>query len=272
MEGRPMSITQVVQWLYQNLEYPWVLAFIIPLVPLTIYVLRKDFLKLKEEPEVKAVKRKTQFFMMFTRTLIFLALLIAIASPFTQKEKTIEGDTFIQLLVDNSTSMELFKNNADELKTKLEKKLNTEVKVIGLGETSNIGDEILNTLQPHGSVLLFSDGNANAGAALGDVALYASKIDATINAISLEPQKKEANVVILGPSKTMEDAENTFTVLVRKVGDVGPVKLTVTLDGETVYDQVTADPAIQINRKLPQGTHQFTAKIDFPDHFAQNNV
>ncbi len=267
-----MSATDILRWSYAHMEYPWVLLLIIPLILITIWLLRREFLVVKEELEAKIQKRRVRRLMYFTRTLIFVCLLIALASPFVQREKIIEGDPFIQLLVDNSTSMALFEDVSRQLASSLEKKMNTEVKVIGTGTMSNIGDAVLNNLEPHGSILLLSDGNANSGADLGDVALYASKLNASINAIRLNPVRDDAGVQIYGPSKTLEDSENTFTVVINRVGNVNGVPLKVTLDGEVVYDQVTNENSFQFTRQLTKGTHKITAQIASADFFPNNNV
>ena len=267
-----MSVTDILRWFYAHMEYPWVLLLIIPLVPLLIWILRHDFVVFKEELIVKLQKRRVRRLMLFTRTILFILVLLALASPYTQTEKTIEGDPFIQLLVDNSTSMALFEDVSSSLAARLEKKLNTEVKVVGTGTMSNIGDGVLNNIQPYGSILLLSDGNVNSGANLGDVALFASKMNATINAVKLNAVRNDAGVEVFGPSKTLENSENSFTVFVNRVGDIKAVRLTVTLDGETVYDQVTNEKAYQFTRKLTKGNHKITAKIDSSDFFPNNNV
>ncbi len=267
-----MSLTDVLRWAYAHMEYPWVLLLIVILIPALLWLLRHEFLVLKEDLEVKRQKQKIRRLMFFTRSALFVLVLIALASPYVQREKTIEGDPFIQLLVDNSTSMALFEDVSQSLASRLEKKLNTEVKVVGTGTVSNIGDAVLNNLEPHGSILLLSDGNVNSGASLGDVALFASKLNATINAIQLNPVRSDASVQVFGPSKVLENAESTFTVLVHRVGNVGSVRLLVTLDGETVYDQVTSENAFQFMRQLPKGPHRITAKIDSQDFFPNNNI
>jgi len=267
-----MSLTDVLQWAYARMEYPWVFIFVIPAIFVIYWLLKKEYFVIKEDPEVKLQKRKVRKLMLFTRSLIVILLLIALSSPFVQKEKTIEGDPSILLLVDNSTSMELFEDFTPELAARLEKKMNTEVKHIGAGTVSNIGDSILSELQPHGSILLYSDGAANSGANMGDVALYASKLNATVNAIQLSPSKNDAHVYVFGPAKTLEDSDNTFTVVVGKAGNIGPVHLKVTLDGETIFDQFTPNNVYEFTKKLPQGTHRITATIDSQDYWPQNNV
>ena len=267
-----MSLTDILRWTYAHMEYPWVLLLIIPLIPITIWLLKHQFLVVKEELEVKRQKRKVRRLMYFTRIVLFILVLIALASPFVQKEKMIEGDPFIQLLVDNSTSMSVFQDVSQQLAAGLEKKMNTEVKIIGTGTVSNIGDSVLNNLEPHGSILLLSDGNANSGADLGDVALFASKLNASINTINLKSVKNDASVRVVGPSKTLENAENTFAVLINRVGDVKGVHLKVMLDDEVVHDEITTKNTFQFSRQLTKGTHRITASIVTQDFFPNNNV
>jgi len=267
-----MSVTDILRWAYAHMEYPWVLLLIFLLVPILIWILRREFLVMKEDLEVKRQKRKLRKLMFFSRVLLFVLVLIALASPYVQREKIIEGDPFIQLLVDNSTSMVMFEDVAQSLASRLEKKLNTEVKVVGSGTVSNIGDAVLNNLEPHGSILLLSDGNANDGASLGDVALFATKLNSTINAIDLNLVKSDAGVQVFGPSKTLENSDNTFTVVINRVGDVKGVPLKVVLDDEVVFDQVISENAFQFTRQLTEGTHKITASIASQDFFPNNNV
>jgi hypothetical protein len=134
------------------MEYPWVLLFAVVAIPLIWWLLRHDFVIFKEELIVKLQKKRVRRLMFFTRSALVILVLCALASPYVQQEKIIEGDAFVQLLVDNSTSMALFEDVSQALATKLEKKMNTEVKMVGSGAISNIGDSVLNNLQPHGSI------------------------------------------------------------------------------------------------------------------------
>lgn len=265
------TVTEVMRLAYQVMEYPWALLLIIPAIILLFWILMHTFVKVEEEPAVTAQKRRARRVMYFTRFVIIVLLCIAIASPYVLDEKIIEGDPFIQLLVDNSTSMQLFRDVSAQLAADLEKKTNTEVKVIGSSAASNIGDSVLNNLKPHTSTLLLSDGNVNVGASLGDVALFASKLNATVNAIRLDPIRNDAGVMIYGPAKTLEGAETNFVVFINKVGDMKSVHLKVTLDGEVLHDKMTTEPAVQFTKKLTKGTHKVQAEITAQDHFLQNN-
>lgn len=267
-----MNATEILRWAYAHMEYPWALVFIVIFIPILFWILRREFLVLKEPIEVKVQKRKVRKLMYLTRTLLILLLLGAIASPYIQRQKVIDGDPYIEFLIDNSTSMALFQDVSQSLSTNLEKRTTTEVKVIGSDTTSNIGDSVLSSIKPHGSILLLSDGNANVGADLGDVALFAAKLNATVNAIRLTPIHDDASVEIIGPAKTLENADNTFTVFINRVGNVKAVNLQVALDGEVVYDKVTLENSVSITRQLTQGNHRLTAKITLNDYFPTNNV
>jgi len=267
-----LDVTTILRFLYARMEYPGALLLIIPALIILYFLLPREFLSLKEELEVKEQKRKVRKLMYFTRTLMIILLAVALASPYIQEEKTIDGDPYIQLLVDNSTSMTIFEDISQPLAAALEKKLNTEVKIVGTSTSSNIGDAVLNNIKPHASVLLLSDGNVNTGASLGDVALYATKLNATINAIQLEPIKNDAAVTIIGPSKTLENSDTTFAAIINKVGSENKIHLTVTLDSQTIYDLDTSATTVPFTKQLTQGTHKITATINSNDYFPQNNV
>lgn len=267
-----MSIASFVKLAYNYFEHPLVILLAIPLIIASWWLIRREFIKLKEDPDVVKQKRAARKVMYITRAIMVLFLCIALAAPYIQHEKIIEGDPFIKLLLDNSTSMELFENIAPRLQEDLEKRLTVEAKTIATGERSDLGDAILNNLEPGQSILLVTDGNSNFGANLGDVALFANKLNATINAISLTAKERDVGVTILGPSKTMSEVENTFTVILNQVGDKQPVHVQVSMDGELVLDETTSEPVREITRKLSEGYHQMTARIDHKDYFEQNNI
>lgn len=267
-----MSVTDFLRWVYGFMEHPWVLLLVIPAFLLIVWLLRRDFIAMKEDVQTRKQRKRLQRIMLLTRTVMVLLVLVALASPYIQSEKIIDGDPFVQVLVDNSTSMSVFEDVSGELVAALKNKVNTEVKSVGSGTVSNIGDAVLNNLQPHSSIVLLSDGSANAGADLGEVALFASKLNASVNAISLSEARNDASVQVFGPSKLLEDSEGTFTVLINRVSGVKSVNLKVTLDGETVVDESTSKNSFQFTRQLSQGTHRITARIDSPDFFPNNNV
>ena len=257
---------------YRYFEQPWALLLFIPIILVLYFILKKKFVNVKEEPDVIKQKKFLRKAIFILRALAIILLLIAVATPYHQTSKIIEGDAYIKLLVDNSTSMQLFESISAELAQNLEKKLTVEVKTICEGEHSAIGDAILNSLEPHDSILLVSDGNTNSGADLGDVALFAAKLNSTINAIDLNPVHDDAGIVIIGPSKSQEGVENKFSIIINTVGTVKKLPVKITFNNEVVYEQETDQQIIHFTRLLTPGYHRITAEIKANDYFPQNNV
>ncbi|MBD3361550.1 VWA domain-containing protein [Candidatus Woesearchaeota archaeon] len=261
------SITAVENLAYTYLENPYVLLLIIPILIVLFFIMRRDFVKIKQDPETVRKKHRLRSIMFITRSLMALLILIALASPFYDAHKTIEGDPYIKILVDNSSSMQLYESFAYDLAQKLERKMPVEVYSFGSAEHSDVGDAILANLKPRDSIILVSDGNANAGSSLGDVGLFAAQLNSTINAVKLNSIKDDAGVVVLGPAKTQEGVPNTFTVFVSEVGNPN-YELEVTLDGQ----RVRLDENNQFVEEFNYGYHKIVAKLITDDHFEQNNV
>lgn len=255
-----------------QLENPYILLLIIPIAIILYFFIRYNFVNVQEEPLQEKRRKIVRIIMLATRILIFLALLIAIASPYQDTQKIIQGDPILKIVVDNSTSMNLFKSIQPDFFDKLKQKVDVEITTAGYGETSDIGDGALGALGPYESVLLISDGQATKGASMGDVALYAQKLNSTINGITLTQVHDDASVWIDGPAKTMADAENTFAVNIGRVGKTVPIHLIVTLDGQTVIDKTTTNSQETFTEKLTEGYHELIAKLDTQDYFPQNNI
>ncbi len=267
----PIAIMRALS-LVDYLEYPWVIPLILPLMILIIPILRRDFVKLKEDDIVRRRRKLVQKIMMLTRTIIFLLVLIAIASPYQQQEKEIQGDPVLRVIVDNSSSMHVLESLPPSFIPALKDRLEVEVLHAGSAERSDIGDTILGALGEYESVLLVTDGNVNGGSSLGDVALYAARQNSSIHAVSLASRQDDASVSISGPGKTLSGVESTFTVRIRRTGGIGAVPLLVTLDGREVLRQTTTEETIEIKQTLGDGYHTLTASIDVKDFFAQNNM
>lgn len=259
---------------FLHLENPWLIILIIPIFFALRYLLKKEFIKLREEEEHRHRRILVQKVMLATRTAIFLLLLIALASPFMQRERTIEGDPFLKIIVDNSTSMSALQKIPDNFIEELRKSISVEVRSIGSGDESPIGDDLLNTLEPYESVLLITDGYATRGASIGDVVFYATKLNSTINSLSLKEDKPDVSISISGPSKTMADIENTFTVNLNKVGSMrsSSIPLTVKADGNTIFSGEVNGYKYEFTKTLSEGFHTITAQTNIADTFAENNI
>ena len=142
----------------------------------------------------RGVKRQTINFLLI-RSVIVLLILAALCEPFYSTEQKIyTGSSKIIILVDNSTSMDLFdtsvseriysdiKNLAETFNENIStgnKTLDVEMRYFSAGNSTAIGDALYEFAGSKNSqVILISDGNNNEGRSLNDVvrALNASGV------------------------------------------------------------------------------------------------
>ncbi len=210
-----------------------------------------------------------------SRCLIFSILIIAIASPFSLEEKTVQGNPSLTMLVDNSTSFELFEQDiVSGLKVSLEKEIPTTLRYIARGEESPIGDSLLNNMGGNDNLLLISDGNNNKGTDLGDVMMLASSLNTTISSLNINPIKTDLVVTIDGPSELIFGTEALLYVDVKQTGPISQgYDIQVVIDDEIVIDEkATGTKTFEIEQMLQTGYHKIKASITANDYFKQNNV
>ncbi|MFH1642227.1 MAG: vWA domain-containing protein [Nanoarchaeota archaeon] len=254
---------------------PHIILLIIPLIFLLYYLINRTFVSFKTkaaEEEFIRSKTKDRYFLLVSRSIIFLLVLIALATPYTEKSVTVAGDTSLLVLADNSSSFDLFdKAIAPALVSGLKGKIPVNFKYIAANELSAIGDGILNNMKGDDNILVITDGNNNHGRVLGDVILFASSLNTSISALNLDPVKNDVGVEIVGPSQAIVSEENTFIIKINEVGSVSDYLVEVFVDGELVSSQKNA-PTTDIRRSFSEGFHKIQAKITADDHFLQNNV
>lgn len=255
---------------------PDMLLLIIPIIFLLIVIINIDFIKFKTKQEKESYrksKEKIRKYIIVFRSLIFVLLIIAFTSPYTEEETMVKGDPKLTILADNSSSFELFdKTIAPELGSKLEKIIPIKLAYIASGEKSAIGDGILNNIQGDDNILIVSDGNNNYGRDLGDMMLFASLLNTTISALKIEPIKNDIGVSIEGPYKVIVGTDNTFTVRVNEIGEALDYNLEVLVDGATVIGEKKGKTQ-EFTTRFSYGNHKITAKITrVEDYFLQNNV
>ncbi|MBD3310565.1 VWA domain-containing protein [Candidatus Woesearchaeota archaeon] len=253
-----------------GLKYPLALFAYIPIAIIIIVLVKKQFLKSEEVLR----KRFDRAFLIFSRLLIFLLLVIAIANPYQFKETTVTGDASVLILRDNSTSFSLFDSQEiDKLVDNIRQHIPVTEKFIGYGERSAIGDGILTNMQGDDNLLVITDGNNNQGRDLGDMVVFASLVNTTINTLKLEPDKKDTSVFIEGPSQSIVDTESEFFVEIAQVGGSAPYTLTLKLDGKEISSgEYQGERVEQFSKVLEEGYHQIVAIVDVEDHFEENNI
>src|SRR3990167_9302722 len=263
-------------------RYSYVLVAIIPMLLFLFWFMRKTFVKfnnrLELEDYVKS-KRKDRKIVLAMRSLAFIFLMIAIASPFILESKTVPGDPRLTILVDNSSSMTLYKANiAQDLYRKLEGTMPVSIRTIANGEHSTIGNGILNTIEGNDNVLVISDGVNNEGKLLGDIMLFASGINSSVSTLKMEPVQGDAGVIIDGPPELIKDTEGDLVVHVNVVGKNNFYTVQVTMDESNLIFEETAasSKSFAFSKKFPEGEyHKITARlldIKGDDYFKDNNI
>ncbi len=263
-------------------RYSYVLIAIVPVLLLLFWFSRKTFVKFANRLELEAYlksKKTDRMLVLLLRSLAFVFLLVAIASPFVLESKTVQGDPRLTILVDNSSSMVLYNPNiAYELYKKLEGALPVNIRTIATGEHSAIGNGVLNNIEGDDNVLVITDGVNNEGKLLGDIMLFATNINSSVSTLRMEPIKSDVGVTIDGPPELIKDTEGDFVVRVSVVGKNIPYTLQVTADDTLLVmeEQASTSKTFTFSRKFGEGEHhKLTAKlldVGSEDYFKNNNI
>jgi uncharacterized membrane protein len=266
-------------------DKPDLLLLIPAVLVILILILIKSFVaidkKRLDDKRFIRSRRAYRIFIFITRALIFSLLFIALADPYGMVEKEVPGDLTITLLIDNSTSMQMFDTTfVPTLKAELEKRLPVKMSYIAAPLDSNIGDGVLNSLEKDKNILLVSDGQATSGTTLMDVMLFSASLNSSASAINIKPIHSDVGVSIKGPSKTIAEVENIYEVRISRVAPEGtaaqPLRLLVGLDDEIIFDDFIAKDKYTFTRNFTDGYHRIVARILPPegseDYFTDNNV
>jgi len=257
------------------------LFWILPIVLALILILVITFVKL--DPRLKENKKYIHHrwvyrsFMFLTRLVIFALIIFAFAEPYGEVTKDIPGDTSLTILVDNSTSMELYDLSfIPILKNLIEQEIPVKLRTIATGLDSKIGEGVLANVEQNKNLLVISDGQITEGLSLGGISLLASNLNSTISMIELASDKQDFGVEVFGPSKTIAEVNNQYKVRINRFGEsqAHKVKLVVEVDGEQIIDTLTDKSIVEFTRNFTEGTHKIEAKLALSsggDYFPQNN-
>ncbi|HII68850.1 TPA: VWA domain-containing protein [Candidatus Woesearchaeota archaeon] len=257
------------------LAHPYALLWLAALLVLLVPVIRMNTVTFKSKQEKEDYlheKRVLRIAFTILRSLVLVLILLAIASPFITTNEIVHGYPSLTVLVDNSTSFSVFdKAPVDSLVAQLNEHIPLRVHTIGSGEHSALGDGILNSMQGDDNLLVISDGQNTEGRVLGDVVLFAAKLNTTISTVSLTPKAGDLAVSIKGPREVILGQENEFLVEVALAGNTGAYTLEVEIDGEKVVSERDVS-AKAITRAFASGYHRITARLITDDFFEENNI
>ena len=257
------------------LSKPMMLLGALPLIIVLFWLLFKDFVKVDrrftDEENFMSRRNKARWALLFTRSVVIILLFIALAVPYTEKHVFAETDPTLTVLVDKSASMEVM-NTAfmDDFLETLRDKVPVKVRDIGSTMESRLGDEVLASLREGENLLLITDGNSQGGVRMKEVALFASTINSSINALELEAEDYDVSVSVLGPSKAVDGVNNTYAVVLSRTHEV-PTNLVVSIDGEETRYEGFLQDTLAFERSFTKGSHLINARVEGDDYFPENN-
>jgi len=252
---------------YQNyiLQDPEALWLLLPALILMMIVFS---IRSRRKHEIG---RKTVFrpFMFFWTMLILALLAIAASSPAIEESVPAGQVQMIKILVDNTTSMQVYDTDVGDIVSGLgEKGILTEVSYISTADSA-LGDELLKKLSPEQDILFVTDGMSNRGASMSDVAILAANMGSRIFSLRMRPERHDQAVVIEGPDKVISGADTEFIVRVMDREGKGGGKLRIRVDQQVVFEGNT-EGYFYLNESFIEGEHKISAEID-DDFFPQNN-
>ncbi|MCB9358304.1 VWA domain-containing protein [Candidatus Woesearchaeota archaeon] len=257
--------------------YPIYLWMIIPLFFVLSFLLMRDFIRidhdLKENKSFMRRRKTLKTFMFISRFVIFSLVLVLFAKPFIELQTTESGSPKVTILVDNSSSMDVYDMSfVDGLVEDIKKEIPVKVRMLTSDPSrSNLGDDIISYLEQDTNILVISDLQVTDGITLDDALLHSSFLNATISGINLESNKKDVSVWIEADDKATRDQEMVFTVHINKL-NIAEYNLVVNIDGNPVFNARDTRSIIQFTHTFNVGDHIIEAKLIGEDDVSENNV
>ena len=196
-----------------------------------------------------------------SRLAVFCLIIAAAANPYFVELQTVQSQKpSITILDDKTGSMEVFD---PDVATRLSNIFDARIRSFS-GDSTPLGEKILQNVLPGETIVLASDGYSNSGRSLNDVLPIVRGSNATVFAITLAPVKNDACVEISGPNTAVLGGDYPFTVIVRSsITYKGP--LSVFADEKLIYsNEITANgtTTIKISHSfLETGNHILRATI-----------
>jgi Mg-chelatase subunit ChlD/uncharacterized membrane protein len=247
-----------------NLQQPEMLWFLVPLLAAGIYLIRKGAKK----------------GLIISRMVVIALLIIALASPYNVVSKTSSSENpDIVLISDETASMELFeKQTATELYESLA--ANTPTSIVKLtGESTALGDAIVQYARGDNQIVIVSDGNNNQGQSLDKALEFAKETGTTVYSVIPELQVNDVSLYIRGEKTVVLNNEYQFDLILQQARD-SPISCQIEMyvDDQLVrsrsYDLEDRSRTIPVTYTFNSlGAHTITARIKAAeeDKFLINN-
>jgi uncharacterized membrane protein len=207
-----------------------------------------------------------------SRLAVLCLIIISAANPyFVQTHIEQSASPSITILDDRTGSMSIFD---PAIASRLSQFL-PEAQIRSFsGNTTPLGDKVIQYSRPGESLVLVSDGYSNSGTPLADALAFARSANTTVFAIDSQPIRSDAGVEISGANTAVLGGGYPFTVIVRS-SDRYQGPLTVLADDMPIYRaDITANgtSSIKISQTFTEtGPHVLRASIA-PDLQPANDV
>lgn len=237
-----------------NLQQPEMLWLMVPVLAAGIYLIHKGAKK----------------GLIISRMIVLALLVIALASPYNVVSKISSSETpDIVLISDETSSMELFEQ---ETMTDLYESLaaNTPTNVVKLtGESTALGDAIVQYARGDNQIVLVSDGNSNKGQGLEEALEFARETGTTVYSVTPELKVNDVSLHINGEKTAVQNNEYVFEMIVQQAGNA-PISYDIEV---YVDDKLLPDPSKTYNQEGDQreilvthtfdslGAHKITASV-----------
>ncbi len=205
-----------------------------------------------------------------SRLVVFCLIIAAAANPYFVQTHTTQSERPSIIVLDDKTgSMQIFD---PDVAARVADNAKAQVRSF-TGDSTPLGDKIIQYALPGNSLVLVSDGYSNSGRPLADALALAKAANTTTFAISLAPVKDDSSVEISGTNTAVLGGDFPFTVMVHSASRYqGP--LSVFADEKLIYSDkldVNGSTSIKISHAfLETGNHILRATIA-PDVQPVNN-
>lgn len=209
--------------------------------------------------------------LVLSRAIVLSLVVVALANPYVVATYTRETTSpSITILDDQTDSMALFDTGVAQRLH--ERFVNSQISTFK-GNSTPLGDRILQHVSQGSTVLLVSDGYSNAGRPLEDALALARASNTSVFAIGMEPRELDASIEITGANTAVMGEDYPFTAVVRSSGTYQGT-LSVFADDEPVYTgdvSSNGSSSIKISHAFGStGTHILRAAIS-SDVQSRNN-
>lgn len=232
----------------------------------------------------RGYKKYTEKMLIISRIVVLALLIIAFAGPYTViPHKVTDTEPNVIVVSDETVSMNLFDNGtASRVYDSIKKATPTTIRSIA-GNTSSIGDSLVQFSQGGDNIILVSDLNNNAGSDLVDAIYFLSGINSTVYAIDQKSRYDDVAVNIIGNKNVIVGSKSSFSVVVSQTADSVNYRLDVLVDDISVKSQPVTQNEAKISIPIEHtfttsGAHSVKAVLSSiaidgsTDHYPENNV